>query len=602
MMRAMDAYFTHSMVAYRTAMGEYEKMSKELALPKTPLASWGQRLNPATLRKIDEAVGYGRQAREAAGKQADQDIKNLEASGIKVSPGYRTRRVSEILQEQREKEMQDLNLEITRDMLLMGAPDGLPGFGAQKLAKGSRIEDTDKAWRVGRKVALAAILPFMRVTASSINQAQLGIPILGMLGAKYGYGKDSTGNWRLMDKGVESPEKTRHRMFVSFLLTSIFLGVMADMFDWEDDEEGGKLVLDPNRNIDLTANAYGNYKLNEGIGEGYQMFSFRKRDGDSWSDYYSTRLLPGIASGMAIAGRLSDDAKGLYQYVPGKKSTPASAMETTLVAPFNALGEASFNSVGRAWKKWKYAKDTDQTSAIGFDLLLQPVATAVQPSIYRDAVNIGAMAAGEPASQRRYIDTPEDAMINAAASIYGLDMLLLQDRADEFGIPVERQDAMRNWMHGLTDEDQRSLDHKEVKLRFSYPGINMPDKRYRPPSLDAPTVKVPFWDKDKDKGKIYLTTEQRDVIDLFSRAAFRKRVLKNYDDIVETAKKWEEKHGAGAAFISQAMSELRNDANAEARDLFFQVNAGKKTLDDMRAKTVRYQADADKNEEGEKGK
>lgn len=600
MMRAMDAYFTHSMVAYRTAMGEYEKMSKELALPKTPLASWGQRLNPATLRKIDEAVGYGRRAREAAGKQADQDIKNLEASGVKVSPGYRTRRVSEILQEQREKEMQDLNLEITRDMLLMGAPDGLPGFGAQKLAKGSRIEDTDKAWSVGRKVALAAILPFMRVTASSINQAQLGIPILGILGAKYGYGKDSTGNWRLMDKGVESPEKTRHRMFVSFLLTSIFLGVMADMFDWEEDEEGGKLVLDPNRNIDLTANAYGNYKLNEGTGEGYQMFSFRKRDGDSWGDYYSTRLLPGLASGMAIAGRLSDDAKGLYLDVPGKKSTPASAIETALVAPFNALGEASFNSVGRAWKKWKYAKDTDQTSAIGFDLLLQPVATAVQPSIYRDAVNIGAMAAGEPASQRRYIDTPEDAMINAAASIYGLDMLLLQDRVDEFGIPVERQDAMRNWMHGLTDEDRRSLDHKEVKLRFSYPGINMPDKRYRPASLDTPGVKAPLW--DKDKGKIYLTTEQRDVVDLFSRAAFRKRVLKNYDDMVETAKKWEEKHGVGAAFISQAMSELRNDANAEARDLFFQVNAGKKTLDDMRAKTVRYQSDADKNEAGEKGK
>jgi hypothetical protein len=596
-MRFIDAYLTHSLANYKQAMDEYAAEAKKLDLPTTPILSWHKRINSDLFKKIDNAVGYGVDARAAAEVQADEDVSSMEASGIKVPAFYRQRRISEILETSvaRDAEMWKANLELSREMLMMGSPDGLPGMASSALTKSMTIRKNDGAVQVVLKTLAAMNLMFLRITGSNINHLQQGVPILGTLGSMYGIRKGENGAWRFGFKGdtKAAREKMNHRVAASLLSAALMVGLLADMFDWDDDEEGNlKPVPDPDRLFDATANAYGNYKMNEGIEEGRQNFSIRTRGSkdDGFSDWLPTRLVPGVAMPAAIMGRLMDDAKGHYLDVPGKKSKPSSLKDLAITAPLNVIGEASFNSIGRAVKKWRYAQDTEQTEGIMYDMMLQPVTTIAQPGIYREAINTAAMFAGDPRREKRRTTSAGDAATNALASVYGLDMLLLDEMRDDFGIPIERVDPVRSWLHGLNDADKRSKDHPEVALRHMYSGVMMPPIRNKPNYIVDSSIDASKYEKTKKR--VYLTEEQKDGVDLLSRSIFRVTVLEKMEKLKAVAKTKEANDGFGAEYLSEKMSSMRSAANSAAEDMALDAINGR-DWPSIQKEIVRLQKKAD---------
>lgn len=533
MIRAIDAFATHQIGDMLKAADFFAENAKDMSgsssIVVNPLAG----LSGAAMRKIENAYRSGYTVQTATAR-AEKELRLLKAAGISVedinagglanwlfgrtkkSTGrtvkedlWIAQRVREIMESGMESDFVHERNERAREFILMGGhPDGIMGWGHDKLKKivyGKRDPDLAQFF-------LGATFMFTRIMANTWNKIHLNLPIVGMIPTVYGMYRRDDGSWGIgLDKFKSDPEKAYQRIASNMMVTAVMAGVMASMFDFEIDDEDDeddqyvrfgrvKVKLDPDRLIDFSSSAYTmDYQANKDIDEGYKNFSvrFRQSPEQPWSKYYSFRLWPTMAALPAFLGRLSDDIK---MYAPATESANPKAVadfkdvgaedvaKRYMTQPILIQMESSFNSIARAVKAGQYA--TNEGGGVPETIMAvmsSPIQTLAQPSSVRDIMDAAAMLNGEPRTQpEKAGGSLKVAIKNQAARMWGLDRLLLDERTDRWGIPIERTSKLSDWLEVdplYTLVEKRKEKHPEVALEFKYEGMSKPPENYRPSSI-----------------------------------------------------------------------------------------------------------------------
>ena len=498
--------------------------------------------------------------------------------------------------------------QMSADMIMMWRPDGVLGYVWDKSSKKMAISERDSFVSALGKLALnLSILPFLRITAQGVSEIQSTIPIIGLAAAKYGLAKKANGEWKWGSKtsDAQSPEfanmQMGRRVALNILSTMIIAGLFMDTFeveDADDDDEAedvydffGKKVrikMDPDRLFDFTSDARGSKSKNEGISEGRSNFSMRFRFGkdDEWSDWTSVRLSPHMTIPVAWLGRISDDVNKLYaEPVIGRGRIPKKAefYEYFTDSPLTAMGEVSFATIPRLWSTFKY------DAGAGFArMFMSPVAAIAQPAIYRDVVNTVASMAGAT-KKGEYM--PEGILGTSKAlfsNIYGLNHIVSNEMTDEYGLPFESIDPIRNFWKNYTSIDERSDDYPEVNLRWKYANTFI---EATPRAQRIEKVQRMLGEGEPLAGRsaeIELTKDEQYKSSLLTKAIYRNRVLKEYENIIAKAeyqKKTSGKNAAAAQQVEDELNKAHRYAAGQSQWAFSTYKSGKIKLDEI-VKTI----------------
>jgi hypothetical protein len=615
LLKFIDPVLRHSLAAHMEGMQDYIKLKNEMrgmvkdgTADPSIVEAWTPFISKKLFNKIDEMAGVAMKDRTEAAKEAQEEIDQMESDGISIPRDYLRRRTSEIMRAKRDAEMTNAVDQMSADMIMMWRPDGVLGYVWDKSSKKMAISERDSFVSALGKLALnLSILPFLRITAQGVSEIQSTIPIIGLAAAKYGLAKKANGEWKWGSKtsDAQSPEfanmQMGRRVALNVLSTMIIAGLFINTFeveDADDDDEAedvydlfGKKVrikMDPDRVFDFTADARGSKSKNQGIMEGRSNFSIRFRFGkdDEWSDWTSVRLSPHMTIPVAWLGRISDDVNKLYaEPVVGRGRIPKKAefYEYFTDSPLTAMGEVSFATIPRLWSTFKY------DAGAGFArMFMSPVAAIAQPAIYRDVVSTAASMAGAT-KKGEYM--PEGFLGTSKAlfsSIYGLNHIVSNEMTDEYGLPFESIDPIRNFWKNYTSIDERSDDYPEVNLRWKYANTFI---EATPRAQRIEKVQRMLGEGEALAGRsaeIELTKDEQFKSSLLTKAIYRNRVLKEYENIISKAeqeKKTSGKNSAAAQQVEDELNKAHRYAAGQSEWAFSTYKSGKIKLDEI-VKTI----------------
>jgi len=596
LMMFIDPTVTHMLSSYLQGSVEYRKAAEEMramraagTAPKEMLdamATWAPFISPKWMRKIDEHVNYTKNDRADAAKQAQKEIDEMAKHGIKARPFYSRRRTSEIMRERMGKEMALEIDKVSRDWLMMWRPDGAIGYVWEKASKRLAIPQDATGLEAFMKTMLGiTAFAFFRITAAGVNIVQSSIPIVGIGLSMYGIRKNFESNskgktmWGIgrkyktesktalgalkpssIYKDLKDPKdfesfRVVTRLGISTLSTLTMALVMMNMFEfWDDEEEEGaeyvdipligRARLDPDRWIDITASGTGAGSKDQGMQEGRTSFAVRFRLGKDaeWSRWMSTRLWPHMMVPVALIGRMADDAKGVYYDPKQSKKTAKPAegiVEYAGEIPL-ALGEMSFNTIGRTYSQFQY----DPTGALT-KFALSPWYAVAQPRLANDVIVSANDALDLPKKDIYTGQGAKDVLKNMTYSLYGMDRFLSDDATDQFGIPLKSINPVTNWWTYVNDESLRSKEHPEWNLVYRYQNTNMPSQR------GFVIEKVERTDKDgylidSEKKKymseyekyVELNSDERKLAIQGVKSLFRNQILLMYENLPNLASEY----------------------------------------------------------------
>lgn len=630
--RAIDAFATHSFAEFRHAIHEFENSAKELGVKNTSGAI-GAVLSKLDFPRVARMLKQDTLEYQKALKEAQSEVDEMsqldpsfgkyqmvgsESAAKKWREAYVKRRAGEIVENGRAAGDQMMAMEMAKDAILMGEPDGLSGSLYRRI-RGWKSAKSFREAGVATKVAMVASYPmtmFTRITANTWSRVYHNTPIIGLLGSVYGY--DSDGG--ITNQYKRNPERAKNRIASNLIVSTITYAMLSNMFDLEEPEEGDeaarifgmKLRYKPDRLVDITADAYGDYGQNQNINEDYQTFSIRFRSPDQakkgeWgTPWMSLRLNTSFAAMFGAIGRLADDAKGWSPDgkktgdVLGRIAANEGVKEASkwTKAHWGIMGESTFNMMAQTYKRLQRSEDEVDLSGIMLqDFLFSPAQSLAQPAIYRDLINEAAYMQGLPAKQRNRVAGPADAGINFAGGMYGLDMTLFSDRTDRWGNPKPRTEKFSDNVKGIVGINSMTELYPEVRLQFKYEDTKMPTANYRPKSIvltdDLMTLlgksKYPKGVDPKDR-TLKTDPKEREQIDLEAKQFFRwmvrssmrppghtgpgtfiedldqKNLEKAFKDFSSKSKNW-----ANVQYVrrrlddenSQALSEAANQFSAE---------------------------------------
>jgi hypothetical protein len=622
LLKFIDPVLRHSLAAHMEGMQDYIKLKNEMrgmikegTADPSIVEAWTPFISKKLFNKIDEMAGVAMKDRAEAAKEAQEEIDQMESDGVSIPADYLRRRTSEIMRAKRDADMTNAIDQMSADMIMMWRPDGVLGYVWDKSSKKMAIRESDSFVSALGKLALnLSILPFLRITAQGVSEIQSTIPIIGLAAAKYGLAKKANGEWKWGSRtnNAENSEfanmQMGRRVALNVLSTMIIAGLFADTFeveDADDDDEAedvydlfGKKVrikMDPDRLFDFTSDARGSKSKNEGISEGRSNFSIRFRFGkdDEWSDWTSVRLSPHMTIPAAWLGRISDDVNKLYaEPVIGRGKIPKKAAfyEYFTDSPMTAMGEVSFATIPRLWSTAKY--DAGAAMARAF---MSPVAAIAQPAIYRDVIGTAASMAGAT-KKGEYM--PEGFIGTSRAlfsNIYGLNHVVSNEMTDEYGLPFESIDPVRNFWKNYTSIDERSDDYPEVNLRWKYANTFI---AATPRAQRVEKVKRLLKDGEQLAGRsaeIELTKDEQYKSSLLTKAIYRNRVLQEYDNIIaraEQQKKTSGKNAAAAQSVEEQLNKAHRFAIGQSERAFATYKSGYikidtivKTIESLNAKS-----------------
>jgi hypothetical protein len=633
LMMFIDPTVTHMLSSYVQGSMEYKMAVDELKTIKSSapkdmldvLTSWSPFLNLRHLRKIDEHVNYAKKDRKAAADQALEEIDKLKDKGIKIERDYARRRTSQILREKIGKERALMFDKIARDWLMMWRPDGIIGAAWESSTKGLALKrDNEKnggAFMNYSKTAISILFfTFLRITGAGINIAQAATPIFGLPLAIFGVrknhqeGRGVMGQWgwgykyKTSKEGVLAPlnpiniykdlraaedfesKRAVSRIGISLFSHMVMFAVLSNMFDMADDEEEdetgyvdipllGKFKLSEDRAIDITSSGTGGSPKSQEAQEGRVSFAVRFKDGDKWGRWMSYKLAPHVLAPLALIGRAADDAKGIYYNPKGMADTARPAegiMEYGAEIPL-AIGEWSFNSLGRLWSSSRY-----DASGAFTKFMLNPFYAIAQPRAASDIITMSEDMLDLPKKNLYEGEGASDALTNLNYSIYGVGRLFAPDATDQFGLPVKTINPITNWWAYASDESLRSKEIPEWNLAYRYQNTNIPSNMsFRIERVDATTGSGHLLDSDQKKylsdyeKYVSLSSDEQTLVTNLVKAEFRKRML----DVYETLPKEADEYSSSdyidpGEYVSEEINKILKEAKEYVKDdVILMVNA-----------------------------
>jgi hypothetical protein len=633
LMMFIDPTVTHMLSSYVQGSMEYKMAVDELKTIKSSapkdmldvLTTWSPFLNLRHLRKIDEHVNYAKKDRKAAADQALEEIDKLKDKGIKIERDYARRRTSQILREKIGKERALMFDKIARDWLMMWRPDGIIGAAWDSSTKGLALKrDNEKnggAFMNYSKTAISMLFfTFLRITGAGINIAQAATPIFGLPLAIFGVrknhqeGRGVMGQWgwgykyKTSKEGVLAPlnpiniykdlraaedfesKRAVSRIGISLFSHMVTFAVLSNMFDMadedEEDETGyvdipllGKFKLSEDRAIDITSSGTGGSPKSQESQEGRVSFAVRFKDGDKWGRWMSYKLAPHVLAPFALIGRAADDAKGIYYNPKGMADTARPAdgiMEYGAEIPL-AIGEWSFNSLGRLWSSSRY-----DASGAFTKFMLNPFYAIAQPRAASDIITMSEDMLDLPKKNLYEGEGASDALTNLNYSIYGVGRLFAPDATDQFGLPVKTINPITNWWTYASDESLRSKEIPEWNLAYRYQNTNIPSNMsFRIERVDATTGSGHLLDSDQKKylsdyeKYVSLSSDEQTLVTNLVKAEFRKRMLDVYETLPKEAAEYSSSDYIDPGeYVSEEINKILKEAKEYVKDdVILMVNA-----------------------------
>jgi hypothetical protein len=408
-------------------------------------------------------------------------------------------------------------------------------------------------------------------------------------------------------------KRTVSRIGISLFSHMVMFAILSNMFDMadedEEDETGyvdipllGKFKLSEDRAIDITSSGTGGSPKSQESQEGRVSFAVRFNWSkiipdlgvskmlpdraskwfeveDKWGRWMSYKLAPHVLAPFALIGRAADDAKGIYYNPKGMADTARPAkgiMEYGAEIPL-AIGEWSFNSLGRLWSSSRY-----DASGAFTKFMLNPFYAIAQPRAASDIITMSEDMLDLPKKNLYEGEGASDALTNLNYSIYGVGRLFAPDATDQFGLPVKTINPITNWWAYASDESLRSKEIPEWNLAYRYQNTNIPSNMsFRIERVDATTGSGHLLDSDQKKylsdyeKYVSLSSDEQTLVTNLVKAEFRKRML----DVYETLPKEADEYSSSdyidpGEYVSEEINKILKEAKEYVKDdVILMVNA-----------------------------
>jgi hypothetical protein len=504
LIKAEDAFMRSSAGDMMHAAEEFRVVSKEMGYTKNPFSKgfvlWNyDKVRNATIKKL----GLDKESQQQIKEKVAEEIKFEKERGIKLPPGYELRRRREMRIEIAGKELYYKNMDSVSEYIMMSQPDGIPGFLYEQLrdrilSYSESKSDIKNSFTMGMNM----ILMFNRLAANVSLNITRNTPIVGMFSAVSGIERDKvTGNleFQLVKKNTD---QIMQRVITNTIMTSVGAMAFDQIMNYDKDE--GKYVLNPDRLIDFTSWGYGDFKKNTQVGKNKNFaVRFRLSPDDQFGEWYSLRLVPHVLPIVGFLGRWSDDLKGwqgdrreeLTEIPFGRRLSGLGDIEA------RAISEMSFNSLARASKTVKYAKDKGLGGiAAAGTVAANMVQGITQPAVLRDVLDEGMRILDKPMTQhgRGFVAT--------TLRGYKVSELFIKDiKTDLWGRPMPRANKLAEWFGEYEDKYGETDINKVLN---QYQDIKVPDVTYRYKTItmteaeaqDALLIKKEAMNKLTEKG------------------------------------------------------------------------------------------------------
>jgi hypothetical protein len=313
---------------------------------------------------------------------------------------------------------------------------------------------------------------------------------------------------------------------------------------------------------------------------------------DKWGRWMSYKLAPHVLAPFALIGRAADDAKGIYYNPKGMADTARPAegiMEYGSEIPL-AIGEWSFNALGRLWSSSRY-----DASGAFTKFMLNPFYAIAQPRAASDIITMSEDMLDLPKKNLYEGEGASDALTNLNYSIYGVGRLFAPDATDQFGLPVKTINPITNWWAYASDESLRSKEIPEWNLAYRYQNTNIPSNMsFRIERVDATTGSGHLLDSDQNKylsdyeKYVSLSSDEQTLVTNLVKAEFRKRMLDVYETLPKEAAEYSSSDYIDPGeYVSEEINKILKEAKEYVKDdVILMVNASdrkekQKYMDDI---------------------
>jgi len=430
----------------------------------------------------------------------DREINSLMKERVGVTGNIRSAKsfyITNRTQEIKENQLgESLNSAITlaKEASLMGQPDGVMGMVADRFQKNLIISDKDTTSSAFAKLLGGMTFRFVRLTAQATNKSINSIPILGILPILIGKGWDPINEQYTQGYGLNkykaNPELAKLRITKNLVGSVLALALLAEMFDFGNDDDDAvtrmknflsgpsQWNLDPDRRIDIQSfghrgmKGYSNNKKSNFGWENLSVSTTKDAKGNFVRDsYIGTRLNPEIAGIIASVGTFSDDAKGYNNTGDNQKArnTSRSALgyaPTFIGNNLRVATEGSFSSVGKMFKAFMAEEDAAAgLAAVGQEIITSN-ASILNPSAY-------AFATQEIQAHLNKGKSDSRGWHAAVRNMYGLDLMMSEDKKDVFGHTVPEVSAFDSY-------NPAEAHPKTIGLLYKFPGhgLNISKKSF----------------------------------------------------------------------------------------------------------------------------
>jgi hypothetical protein len=429
--------------------------------------------------------------------------KELGITGSRLSAKrtYKKARVQELRENQMSTAFREA-VAMAKFYSMISPPDGVMGMAAEKLKGSINIKDTDSASLAVAKFFGNQLFRFVNMAANSFNFMATSIPVLGMIPALVGPGRNPlTGEFDTKFFGGKYRSNStlaKQRLAMNLATTTLTVAGFMMMFDYDEEEKEWKLKKD--RPFDI-----------QGFGESGMMGEIKNKQRDpSWTNlrvsftrdkdgnftnYISVRLIPPFAAVVATLGVLTDvftARKSLSSDKDVNKSLNEEFKKDVLNFKnfYRALGdnikiftEQPFSSIGRMYKNFNMEDNAfDGVLNMMQGVAIDGVKPVINPSVAQSVVRAYQSAVNDPQREGKGFD-------QLAQNLYGLDSFLLKEKTDVFGNALpEENDYERFLKEFLGKFDKRTKDFKNVELQFKFgQGVNLGKLNMPEMKPDAPS-------------------------------------------------------------------------------------------------------------------
>jgi hypothetical protein len=253
MMSAQDILmggFLQDMYSYIEADRYVHNLNRLSGVPmKKGTEAWSQYKKA----KLDEILSAGSGAIEKMQLEVEEEAMDLIRKGEELPKGWRRRRLRDKIHKAMPAEVVNEMAHQAKKALLLQKPEtSLGAWIFDGVSRAQGIKDSDNAGRVFGKTILNMTLGFMRLNIITAEYAWKSVPVIPAA-AKIAKGT----NIRYVDgKQTEVPMTTEDKVNVilkNAAATMVWAGLMASMFDYDEEEE--KIVLDPDSPIKFYGSA-----------------------------------------------------------------------------------------------------------------------------------------------------------------------------------------------------------------------------------------------------------------------------------------------------------------------------------------------------------